>query len=161
MKSLFFNLFFSIFCSVMTVSANTGGPSDGNINDSKNTYEINAASNTSTATDTVNLNFKVIKRGGQVDFFWATPFVGAAQGFVVQFSEDGKMKTNLTPTATEEEFPYSFDGYQIVQKGENEVVYKLDSLTESVMAVSMVIQKFPFHLVLNKSIAEPDTTAVE
>ncbi|HFA51432.1 MAG TPA: hypothetical protein ENJ95_20660 [Bacteroidetes bacterium] len=82
-------------------------------------------------------------------------------GTYYEFSEDGKMKTNLTPTATEEEFPYSFDGYQIVQKGENEVVYKLDSLTESVMAVSMVIQKFPFRLVLNKSIAEPDTTAVE
>ncbi|HFA48475.1 MAG TPA: hypothetical protein ENJ95_05580 [Bacteroidetes bacterium] len=101
MKSLFFNLLFLTFCTTLTVSADTGGPSDRNINGIKNTNKIKPANNENAEAATVNLNFKVIKRGGQVDFFWVTPFTGAAQGFVVQFSEDGKKYYDISTVETE------------------------------------------------------------
>ncbi len=71
-------------------------------------------------------------------------------GTYYEFGEDGMMKTNLTTDLTEKEFPYEFDGRSITQKGTQNVVYSLDSLSEAVLIFSMSINNFPFRLVLAK-----------
>lgn len=67
-----------------------------------------------------------------------------------EFDDRGNMKTNLTPTATAEEYRFNFDGTEIKQKGGAETTYKVESLSDSTLTMSMKIQKFPFRLVLAK-----------
>ncbi len=72
-------------------------------------------------------------------------------GTYFEFSQEGKLKTNLTPSATEEQYDYSVDGNIINQEGELPVNYTIDSLTEVQLNVSMVINNFPFQVFLKKA----------
>ena len=72
-------------------------------------------------------------------------------GTYFEFSEDGKMKTNLTPTATEEQFEYSVAGNQINQEGEPPVAYTIDSLSDENLNVSMTMFNYPFQVFLKKA----------
>ena len=71
-------------------------------------------------------------------------------GTFYDFNKDGTMATNLTPKATPEQFKYHFDGKEIKQEGGAGTVFKVDSLSDSYLDMSMIIQKFPFRLVLSK-----------
>lgn len=68
-----------------------------------------------------------------------------------EFSKEGQMTTNLTPTATEENFPYQFTGSEIKQEGGAETVFKVENLNDTSLTMSMMIMKFPFKLVLAKA----------
>lgn len=80
-------------------------------------------------------------------------------GTFFEFSQDGKMKTNLTPTAAPEEYEFSVDGNIINQEGEPPVTYTIDSLTENQLNVSMTINNYPFQVFLKK--AQPMQEAEE
>ncbi|MBI5917502.1 MAG: hypothetical protein HY842_19210 [Bacteroidetes bacterium] len=82
-------------------------------------------------------------------------------GTFYEFSEDGSMKTNLTPSAMEAEFPYRFLGNEIRQEGEPSVVYSIDTLTGSTLSMSMTINNFPFRLELQKAQPPVESEAVD
>ncbi|MBI1227228.1 MAG: hypothetical protein GC192_18495 [Bacteroidetes bacterium] len=75
-------------------------------------------------------------------------------GTFYEFDGEGNLKTNLppTPNTLEEDFKYSFNGHEIIQKGQTPVTYTVDSLTTSFLGLSMVINNFPFKLELNKAV---------
>ena len=77
-----------------------------------------------------------------------------------EFDRSGKLSTNLTPSATKEEYDYKFDGSEIKQAGGLETVYQVENLTDSLLVLSMNINKFPFRLTLGKVVAQ-DTSAEE
>lgn len=71
-----------------------------------------------------------------------------------EFTDEGQMTTNLTPTASPEDFAYQFTGSEIKQEGGAETTFTVENLNDSTLTMSMMIQKFPFKLVLAK--AEPE-----
>lgn len=73
-------------------------------------------------------------------------------GTYYEFGADGFMKTNLTPTTMEQTYEYSFANNEIKQQGEPPIVYSVDTLTQDLLALSMVINNFPFKIELKKSI---------
>jgi hypothetical protein len=79
-------------------------------------------------------------------------------GTYYQFLQDGKMKTNLTPSTLEAEFPYSYSDNQITQKSEPPAIYSIDSLTDSVLVFNMTINNVPFRLEMIKA---TDSTEVD
>ena len=72
-------------------------------------------------------------------------------GTFYEFTDAGTMTTNLTPMLTEENFSFSFSDDEIVQKGSSPVTYKVESLSDSSMVLSMIINNFPFRLQLKKA----------
>ncbi|MEZ4961335.1 MAG: hypothetical protein R2830_16020 [Saprospiraceae bacterium] len=72
-------------------------------------------------------------------------------GTFFQFAPDGTMKTNLTPTVTEEEYPYKLSGNTISQEGNPAIIYSIDTLTDSLLDLSMTINNFPFKVNLKKA----------
>ena len=75
-------------------------------------------------------------------------------GIYYEFDETGDMRTNFTPNMQESEFTYGFDGNHIIQKGEKESVYVIDSLTNSTLIFSTIFINYPFKLAFNKHIAK-------
>ena len=71
-------------------------------------------------------------------------------GTFYEFRDAGTMTTNLTPLLTEENFSFSFSGDEIIQKGSPPVTYKVESLSDTSMVLSMTINNFPFRLQLKK-----------
>ena len=65
------------------------------------------------------------------------------------FGNNGQMSTNFN-SQMENEYEYVFDGRQITQKGEQETIYQIDSLTHSVLILSTTLRKFPFKMTLAK-----------
>ena len=77
-------------------------------------------------------------------------------GTYYEFTDDGKMRTNLTPSTLEIEFPYSFSGNEIKQKSEPPAIYQIDSLTDTVLIFGMKINDIPFRLAMKKFAATPE-----
>ncbi len=78
-----------------------------------------------------------------------------------EFDEDGKMRTNLTPTLLDDEFDYEFSGTEIMQKSEPPVTYTIENLTDSLLVFKMTINNYPFRLQLKSAVAaqtEVDST---
>ena len=75
-----------------------------------------------------------------------------------EFDEAGKMRTNLTPSATEEEHPFAFSNNTIQQKSTPPLDYKVKELSDSVLRISMVLQDFPFRIHLARVVPEVDTS---
>ncbi len=82
-------------------------------------------------------------------------------GTYYEFAENGMMKTNLTSDLSEGIFAFEFDGKTLIQKGTEEVVYSLDSLTETILIFSMNIKNFPFKLALTKSVPTENEAGLE
>ncbi len=73
-------------------------------------------------------------------------------GTYYEFQEQDIMITNLTPDLSEQQYKYEFDGKSIIQKGEPEIIYTLDSLSSSTLIFSMSINNFPFKLAMTKTV---------
>ena len=88
-------------------------------------------------------------------------------GTYFEFDESGKMRTNLTKTTLEEEFPYQFSGVEIKQKSDPPTFYTIDTLNESMLGMSMTLNNFLFKLSFKKAVPPtpeteaPDTSAVD
>lgn len=71
-----------------------------------------------------------------------------------EFSEDGQMRTNLSPTMEEVESPFSFSGDEIKQKSDPPFVYIVDSLTDTVLILRLNFNNIPFRLELRRADSE-------
>lgn len=72
-------------------------------------------------------------------------------GTYYEFDENGNMRTNLTPSLVEDKFAYDLSGNEIRQKSDPPVVYTIQTLTDSLLVISMSINTFPFRLQLKKA----------
>lgn len=75
---------------------------------------------------------------------------GTLAGAYYEF-QNGTMRTNLTPTLIEDEFPYDLSKNEIRQKSEPPVVYTIQSLSDSMLVMTLSINTFPFRLQLKKA----------
>lgn len=71
-----------------------------------------------------------------------------------EFDQEGNMRTNLTPSLVEDEFPFSFSGNEIHQNSEPEIIYTVENLTDSLLLFSMTINQIPFRIQLKKVFPE-------
>lgn len=72
-------------------------------------------------------------------------------GAYYEFGNDGKMLTNLTPNLMDDNFSYEFSGSEIKQQSDPEVILSVENLNDSLLVMSMTINKFPFRLQLKKA----------
>jgi hypothetical protein len=72
-------------------------------------------------------------------------------GTFYSFTDAGVMTTNLTPRLTEENFSFTLSGDEILQQATPPVTYKVESLSDSSMVLTMTINNFPFRLQLKKA----------
>ncbi len=63
-----------------------------------------------------------------------------------EFTEEGKVNSNIF----QGNLTYKVEGDKIIQSGDFPVEYKVDSITDSVMVLKMVIREVPFSLKLKK-----------
>lgn len=82
-------------------------------------------------------------------------------GTFYEFTEDEKLRTNLTPSTLEMEFPYSFSSNEIKQKSDPPAVYTVDSLTDTILIFNMTINNVPFRLEMKKTIPQPEPDSTE
>ncbi len=84
-------------------------------------------------------------------------------GTYYEFTEDEKLRTNLTFTssAQEMEFPYDIDKNEIHQKSSPPAIYTIDSLTDSTLIFNMLINNVPFRLELTKVRPATEAQGVE
>ncbi len=73
-------------------------------------------------------------------------------GIYYEFATTGKMNTNFTLDMTDGEFPYEFDGRNIIQKGKMDRSYTIDSLTRETLIFSTVFNDSNFKLALVKKV---------
>lgn len=82
-------------------------------------------------------------------------------GTFYEFLEEGKLRTNLTPTTMEQTFDYKFSDNTIDQRGDVPITYTVDTLATDFLALSMVINNFPFMLHLKKVIPPANLEAID
>ncbi len=82
-------------------------------------------------------------------------------GTYYNFDDNGHMSTNFNLDMQESSYEYEFDGRQITQKGEEETVYHIDSLTSSTLIFSTTFHNFPFKLALTKKLESEDEPTSE
>ena len=80
-------------------------------------------------------------------------------GTFYEFKKEGTMVTNLTPSMNILEYEYTFDGKTLMQKGDTEITFDIENLNDSLFTFSMVIQNFPFKLIMNRY--HPPVEAIE
>ena len=69
-----------------------------------------------------------------------------------EFEKDGNLSTNFPPSVNELSLTYAFDGQKVETKGAEELVFEVENLTDSTLTLSMVVQKFPFKLILERAV---------
>lgn len=67
------------------------------------------------------------------------------------FESNGDLSTNFPPSVNGQSLTYDFNGQKIKTKGAEEMVFDVNELNDSTLTLSMIIQKFPFQLVLAKA----------
>jgi hypothetical protein len=68
-----------------------------------------------------------------------------------EFLENGTMKTNLTFNSGNGAYPFVVSGSKIIQKSKpDEVVFKVEEFSDTLLTLSMVLKKYPFKIVLRK-----------
>lgn len=70
-----------------------------------------------------------------------------------EFFEEGKMRTNITGSTLDGTF--KIDGDQLLQRGGPlEADYKIETLTDSVLVLTALINKFDFKLQFSRTVQE-------
>lgn len=82
------------------------------------------------------------------------------QGVFFQFGADGNMSTNL-PVGADAPTPYELSKNEIRQKSAQEVVYTIQSATDSSLVLAMELRGIQFELQLRKAMPEAPEAPVD